>query len=105
MYQCKLKVSGLSLFAGSCIGWFQRYGTHFWGNFRILKKKVSTFVKHQKWDKCLNSVSVAIDSKTSKIYEINFIRTKMMTESLYLYGEQFIEQGCLWQKFGVILHH
>ena len=28
-----------------------------------------------------------------------------MAESLYFYGRQFIKQGCLGQKFGVILHH
>ena len=27
-----------------------------------------------------------------------------MAESLYFYGRQFVEQGWLWQKFGVILH-
>ena len=68
--------------------------------FRILKTfRVVIFFS------CWNSVSVAVESKTSKIDEIIFIRTKMMAESLYFAGRQFIKQGCLGQKFGVILHH
>ena len=29
----------------------------------------------------------------------------MIVQSLYFYGRQFVGQGFLWQKFGVILHH
>ena len=39
------------------------------------------------------------------LHEIIFMKTKIMGESLYFYGRQFVGQGFLWQKFGVILHH
>ena len=50
------------------------------------------------------SVWGAVESKTWKNDKIKFIRTEVMAESLYFYGRQFVEQGWLWQKFGVILH-